>query len=130
MRPSALFIAVVSTHGNARTEGCFRREWCLAVERTHDMADDAPFLLPVVIDDTLEATSRVPDQFSAVQWTRLPSGSTPPAFVERVHRLLSPDHPVAQAFAGSFAAPEPYLPDPTELTGSQSPRGDRDRQHC
>ena len=43
-----------SSPGNsdARTEGYFRREWRLAVERTHDMADDAPFLLPVAIDDT------------------------------------------------------------------------------
>src|SRR5471032_1736852 len=39
----ALFIAVVSRRSNARTEGYFRREWRLAVERTHDMADDAPF---------------------------------------------------------------------------------------
>ena len=44
----ALFIAVISAHSNARNEGYFRREWRLAVERTHDMSDDTPFLLPVV----------------------------------------------------------------------------------
>jgi TolB-like protein/Tfp pilus assembly protein PilF len=102
----ALFIPVVSVHSNARAEGYFRREWRLAVERTHDMADDAPFLLPVVIDDTLEATARVPDQFHSVQWTRLPSGATPPAFVERVQRLLSPDQSGARAFARPLVAAE------------------------
>jgi len=31
-----------------------------------DMADDQPFLLPVLIDDTLESAARVPDRFRAV----------------------------------------------------------------
>src|SRR5215471_12825297 len=59
----ALFIAVISAHSNARNEGYFRREWRLAVERTHDMADDTPFLLPVVIDGASEAAARVPESF-------------------------------------------------------------------
>ena len=86
----ALFIAVISAHSNARNEGYFRREWRLAVERTHDMADDTPFLLPVVVDGASEAGARVPEQFRDVQWTRLPGGETPASFVERVKRLLSP----------------------------------------
>jgi len=85
----ALFIAVVSAHSNARNEGYFRREWRLAVDRTHDMADDSAFLVPVVIDDTNEATARVPEAFRAVQWTHLPAGDTPPAFTERVAQLLA-----------------------------------------
>ena len=32
-----LFIAVISAHTEARDEGYFRREWKLAVDRTHDM---------------------------------------------------------------------------------------------
>ena len=91
----ALFIAVISTHSNARNEGYFRREWRLAVDRTHDMADDSPFLLPVIIDDTPDLGARVPDPFRAVQWSHLPAGDTPPEFVERVLRLLSPDQPKA-----------------------------------
>jgi len=87
----ALFIAVISAHSDARTEGYFRREWRMAVERTHDMADDAAFLLPVVIDDTSEPVARVPDKFREVQWSRLPAGATPTAFVERVQRLLATD---------------------------------------
>jgi TolB-like protein/Flp pilus assembly protein TadD len=84
-----LFIAVVSEQTESRDEGYFRREWKLAVERTGDLAADVPFLLPVVIDGTSEVTARVPDEFLRVQWTRLPTGKTTPAFVERVSRLLS-----------------------------------------
>ena len=84
-------LAVVSAHSNARKEGYFRREWKLAVERTADMADDVPFLLPVVIDATKEATARVPDHFRDVQWSYLPEGAPSAAFTERVWRLLSAD---------------------------------------
>ncbi len=83
-----LFIAVISAQTESRDEGYFRREWKLAVERTADQAADVPFLLPVVIDGTNEATARVPDEFLRVQWTRLPLGNATPAFVERVARLL------------------------------------------
>jgi hypothetical protein len=54
-----LFMALISANTNARTEGCFRREWNLAVQRMLDMADDRPFLLPVLIDDTPEPAARV-----------------------------------------------------------------------
>jgi TolB-like protein/Flp pilus assembly protein TadD len=95
----ALFIALVSRHSNARTEGYFRREWRQAVERTHDIADDAPFLLPVTIDDTTEGNARVPDQFRDVQWTRLRDGATTTAFTDRVLRLLASDPAVAATAA-------------------------------
>ena len=39
------FFAVVWAHTDARIEGYVRHEWKRAVDRTHDMADDAPFLL-------------------------------------------------------------------------------------
>ena len=84
-----LFIAVISSNTDARSEGYFRREWRLAVDRSHDMAEDTAFLIPVVIDNTHEASARVPDQFRHLQWTRLPNGDTPPAFIEQVLRLLS-----------------------------------------
>ena len=86
-----LFIALISAHPEARDEGYFRREWKLAVDRTHDMSDKKPFLVPVVIDDTRERGASVPDKLREVQWTRLPGGETPPEFVERVRRLVSPD---------------------------------------
>jgi len=87
----ALFIAIISAHSDARNEGYFRREWKLAVERTADMAEDVPFLLPVVIDATKDASARVPDRFREVQWSHLLQGEPSAAFVERVRRLLSPE---------------------------------------
>lgn len=84
----ALFIAIISAHSDARDEGYFRREWRLAVERTHDLADDTPFLLPVAIDATAEAKARVPEPFRHVQWTHLTPDDVPPQFVARVQSLL------------------------------------------
>ena len=86
----ALFVPVISAHSDARHEGYFRREWRLAVERAGDMAEDVPFLLPVVIDATKDGNARVPDRFRDVQWSYLSQGVPSAAFVERVRRLLSP----------------------------------------
>jgi len=86
----ALFIPMVSQHTQERLEGYFRHEWNLAIERTHHMAQQKPFLVPVVVDGTGDREAFVPDAFRAVQWTRLPGGETPPVFVERIKRLLSP----------------------------------------
>jgi adenylate cyclase len=94
-----LFIAVISAHTEARDEGYFRREWKLAVDRTHDMAEGKAFLVPVVIDSTTERGASVPEKFRELQWTRLPGGETPPAFIERVGRLLSPEALPARAAA-------------------------------
>lgn len=85
----ALFAPVISAATQARGEGYFRLEWKLAVDRSHLMAHDQPFLLPVVIDDTMDAAARVPPEFRAVQWTRLPGGETPERFCARVKQLLS-----------------------------------------
>jgi len=90
IRGCALFVAVISAHTQRRREGYFRREWNLAVERTQDMAHNAPFVLPVVIDDTSEAEASIPDAFRRVQWTRLAHGVPSTGFVERVTRLLAP----------------------------------------
>jgi len=112
----ALFVAIISAHSDARNEGYFRREWKLAVERTADMAEDVAFLLPVVIDDTPDATARVPDRFREVQWSRLPGGQTSPAFIVRVLHLLTPDAapraaaaPVGDYRSTAAAAPEPRV---------------------
>jgi TolB-like protein/Tfp pilus assembly protein PilF len=72
IKECALFIPLITANTNARAEGYFRLEWKLAVDRSHLMADDAPFLFPVVIGDVTDATARVPDKFRDVQWTRLP----------------------------------------------------------
>ena len=83
-----LFIPVVSAHTDARSEGYFRREWKLAVDRTEDMAGDVAFLVPVVVDGTPSAAARVPPKFRDVQWTRLPDGQPTAAFIQRIRALL------------------------------------------
>ena len=100
-----LFIALISAHTEARDEGYFRREWKLAVDRTHDLAEDRVFLVPIAIDGISERTARVPDSFRHVQWTRLPGGQASAAFVERVRGLMSPTPP-----ATTLLAPSPGVP--------------------
>src|SRR5580765_930860 len=99
----SLFIPVISQHTDERKEGYFRLEWKLAVDRSHLMADDAAFLLPIVIDGTTDAHARVPDKFRSVQWTRLPGGQAPSAFCQRVAALLAGTAVPARAFATSVA---------------------------
>jgi TolB-like protein len=87
----ALFIPVISANTASRHEGYFRLEWDLADQRSHMMARSHVFVVPVSLDTTSEAAADVPDSFKRVQWTRLSGGNTPPAFVERIKRLLSPE---------------------------------------
>ena len=89
IKECALFVPIISANTNARAEGYFRLEWKLAVDRSHLMAEDQAFLLPVAIDDTSEATARVPDRFRELQWSRPFGNETPKAFAERALRLLS-----------------------------------------
>ena len=89
IKTCALFLPVISHVTHDRVEGYFRLEWKLGVDRSHLISADQAFLLPVVIDDTRDDDERVPERFREVQWTRLPGGVTPAAFVERVRRLLS-----------------------------------------
>jgi len=89
IKECALFMPVISAHTQERSEGYFRLEWHLAEQRTYLMAHDQAFLVPVVVDDTGDAAARVPERFRERQWTRLSGGETPPAFCERVKKLLS-----------------------------------------
>jgi TolB-like protein len=88
IRECALFVPVISANTQARREGYFRREWKQAAERTRDMADGTPFLLPVVIDESPNAEALVPEEFRAVQWIRLSPDEASVAFVNRVQTLL------------------------------------------
>jgi TolB-like protein/Tfp pilus assembly protein PilF len=89
IKSCALFIPIISRNTHTRGEGYFRLEWKLAIDRSHLIASDLPFLLPVVIDDTPDIDDRVPERFREIQWTRLPGGETSPVFIELVKRLLS-----------------------------------------
>lgn len=68
----------------------FRVEWNLAVNEANmaSFADDAAFLLPVVIDDLRNDLADVPDKFRAIQWQPAPAGVPTPAFVSRVQELF------------------------------------------
>jgi TolB-like protein len=103
IKACVLFIPVLSKHTHDRVEGYFRLEWKLAIDRSHLIAPDQTFLLPVAIDNTREDDERVPDKFRDVHWTRLPGGETPPAFAERVRRLVSPD-PVQERTTSASSA--------------------------
>jgi len=98
----ALFMPVISANAHARDEGYFRLEWKLAVDRSHLMSPDKTFLLPVVIDNTPQIDERIPDRFRELQWSRLPGGEAPPAFIERIQRLLVPEEPARPAAAASI----------------------------
>ncbi|MBS0419617.1 MAG: toll/interleukin-1 receptor domain-containing protein [Proteobacteria bacterium] len=89
IRDCDFFMPIISARTEARHEGYFRREWRFAVERTLDMADDHVFLVPVVIDETVGETARVPEKFLTVQWLRLPDGRPTPAFEAMCRRLAS-----------------------------------------
>jgi TolB-like protein len=107
IRDCRLFMAIISVHTEARDEGYFRREWKLAVDRTHDMAERKAFLVPVAIDDTPERSASVPDKFRDVQWTRLRGGEATPAFVARIITLISAEHsrPEPLVGTGGMSAP-------------------------
>jgi hypothetical protein len=111
IRECDFFIPLISAQTEARPEGYFRREWRLAVERTLDMADDHTFLLPVIIDDTIQAGARVPERFLSVQWLRLPGGRTTAALEALCRRLVS-GQPVVE--------PRKKTPNQAAATGAQT----------
>jgi|KBSSwiStaDraftv2_1062776.scaffolds.fasta_scaffold89806_2 tetratricopeptide (TPR) repeat protein len=88
IKECALFVPVISANSDARDEGYFRLEWKWAVDRSHLMADDRTFILPVAIDGAAEGSSRVPDRFREVQWSRLADAESLAAFAARARRLL------------------------------------------
>jgi TIR domain/SIR2-like domain len=83
------FIPVISATTERRLEAYFRREWSYAIDRARNMAEEAIFILPVCIDDTNQATARVPDKFRAVHFSALPGGEMAPGFAQRLHELFS-----------------------------------------
>jgi TolB-like protein len=117
IRECALFLPVISATTQARGEGYFRREWKLAVERTHDMAGGVAFIVPVVIDETAEGEADVPEEFMRYQWTRLPHGVPSPQFVEQVKRLMEAPRKPSVA-GGRREAPSAA---PVASAGSRAP---------
>ncbi len=97
-----LFLPVISANTQARLEGYFRLEWKIAAQRTHTMAEEKAFILPIVVDGTRDAEAKVPAEFKAVQWTRLPGGESTPAFRARVKKLLTTEDDAAEPSIASY----------------------------
>jgi TolB-like protein len=89
IRDCALFVPMISASTESRSEGYFRLEWHMAVERSFHFAEDRSFLMPVVIDGTAQASARVPQRFRERQWTSLPGGTPTPQFITHVRELLA-----------------------------------------
>ena len=115
IKSCALFLPIVSHRTEERSEGYFRREWKLAVDRTHDMAGGRAFIVPVVIDETAEAGAAVPEEFMRYQWTRLPGGAPTPEFVAQVKRLL--EVPKKPALKTDHPKPPEFKPVGASLDG-------------
>jgi TolB-like protein/Tfp pilus assembly protein PilF len=100
----ALFIPVISARTASRREGYFRLEWDLADQRSHMMARDRPFIVPVCLDATPGTGTDAPEAFQRVQWARLPGGATSSEFVEHIRRLLLAVPPAAATNATTAVA--------------------------
>jgi TolB-like protein/tetratricopeptide (TPR) repeat protein len=96
IKTCALFVPIISANAHARVEGYFRLEWKLAIDRSHLMSPDRPFLLPVVIDDTRRSDQRIPERFRELHWSHLPHAEATEAFIARVRTLLTAEAPADQ----------------------------------
>lgn len=128
IKSCSLFIPIISRNAHSRAEGYYRLEWKLAIDRSHLIAADRPFLLPVAVDTASENDERIPERFREVQWIRAPGGEPPPGFVEHVAELLlrSPGaESSGSAFPGSrsltgTAVNSNALPSPTTTPSATS----------
>lgn len=85
----SIFMPIVSAQTQRRTEGYFRREWSYAVERAQGIEGSQVFICPLALDET-PATSdaKVPDEFLAPNWIRLPGGKLTKEFRDAMKELL------------------------------------------
>ncbi|MBL8524233.1 MAG: TIR domain-containing protein [Betaproteobacteria bacterium] len=89
IKECALFVPIITPNTQAREEGYFRLEWKLAVDRSHLMADNKAFFVPVLIGNVSEPAALVPDKFRERQWSRLNDDAAIAAFAERISKLLA-----------------------------------------
>lgn len=88
VRKCALFCPFISRNTEQRLEGYFRREWRYALDRSLNIDESIPFILPVVIDDTAPYTGRVPEEFKRLQWTSMKGDRLPESFIKRIVQLV------------------------------------------
>jgi hypothetical protein len=83
IRRCSLFIAVLSRNTEARFEGYFRKEWQYALDRSLGFAENLPFIIPVVVDDTTKF-STLPGRIDAIHRIPLPGGIVTEEFAEQL----------------------------------------------
>jgi tetratricopeptide (TPR) repeat protein len=108
IKECALFVPIISENTQSRPEGYFRLEWHLAEQRSHLIARERPFIVPLAIDDTRDDDALVPDAFVAVQWMRVPGGEPTPAFSDRVKALLAATDAARDRHVGSKTESEAH----------------------
>ena len=89
IKECALFVPIISGNTQQREEGYFRLEWKLAEDRSHLMADNHTFFIPVILGEISEPAALVPEKFRERQWSRLNDDASTKAFAERVAKLAS-----------------------------------------
>ena len=87
----SFFVPLISAVTDRRVEGYFRREWNYALDRVRNIADQAIFIVPVVIDNTSATSALVPERFRATHWEKLPGGLVTAEFAERFRKLTGKD---------------------------------------
>lgn len=80
----SLFVPVLSRTAAGRMEGYFRYEWKQAVNRRNQIADDFPFIVPVIVDDLRMNSEGIPEPFWASHASVLPGGETSAEFRDQV----------------------------------------------
>lgn len=88
IRLCSFFLPLISRSTEARHEGYFRKEWRWAVDRAIGMEDSVPFIVPIMIDDTLMPQAMVPELFREKHGFTLPAGQVSEPFSARMVELL------------------------------------------
>lgn len=86
IRNCSLFLPIISRNAVESDEGYYWSEWHSGIERAKRIAEDAPFIIPIIIDDTPPESPRTPSYFRDRQMERAPEGLPPPGLVDRLRQ--------------------------------------------
>jgi HEAT repeat protein len=86
-RDCCCLVAVISQNTERLPEGYFRREWNLALDRSHSFHYAVRFIVPVIVDDTAEPLT-VPPEFRRRTYIRLAGGALTRDFVEAIKETV------------------------------------------
>ncbi len=90
----ALFLPVISREslGESNRRRYFWREWNAAHDLAKGMAQDEPFIVPVLVDETRLDGAGVPETFRSKQGVTLPGGDITPELAERLTAIVKDFH--------------------------------------